>query len=151
METILVTSKKKKQISNSGTRPKTVVFFDGKCHLCHGSVNFLLKHGIAEKVQFAPLQSENARKLLEPFDYDPAQLNSILFMDQGRVYEADDAILRVSAYLPAPWSWLRLMSMVPRFIRRPTYYFIAKRRYKWFGKYDHCRLPDPSLKGRFID
>ncbi len=138
-------------MSDSTVVSTTVLFFDGMCHLCHGSVNFLLDHRVAGKVQFAPLQSEIARKLLQPHGFDPTTLKSILLLDGRTVFEADEAVLRVCSYLPGAWSWLRFLRFIPRFVRRPVYFYIAKRRYKWFGKYESCRLPNPSTQGRFIE
>lgn len=129
---------------------ETVLFFDGTCHLCHGSVNFLLDHGVHDKVRFAPLQSEIAEKLLKPHGIDPSQLNSIVLLDDCKIFEADDAVLRVSRYLPGIWKCLSWFFIVPRPLRRAAYFFVAKRRYKWFGKYETCRLPGAAAKDRFL-
>ena len=72
--------------------PGVILFFDGVCHLCHGSVNFLLERHVDKKVQFAPLQSDIARTLLETHGYHPEELNSILLLDEHQVYEADEAV-----------------------------------------------------------
>jgi predicted DCC family thiol-disulfide oxidoreductase YuxK len=131
--------------------PGVILFFDGVCHLCHGSVNFLLERHVDKKVQFAPLQSDIARTLLETHGYHPEELNSILLLDEHQVYEADEAVLQVCKYLPKPWKFGSWLKIVPRWIRRPVYFWIAKRRYRWFGKYETCRLPQPGVKDRFLE
>lgn len=129
----------------------TVLFFDGICHLCHGSVNFLLDHGVHEKVRFAPLQSEIAEKLLKPHGINPSKLNSLILLDGCKIFEADDAVLQISAYLPGIWKFFSWLKIVPRPIRRTLYFFVAKRRYKWFGKYEMCRLPGAGSRQRFLE
>lgn len=128
-----------------------VLFFDGVCNLCNRSVQFVIRHDKVGKVKFATLQSaagQDAQKeVLAALGRIP---DSLILMDNGRFYTQSDAALRLAGYLDGAWRWLRLLRIIPAFIRNPAYRFIARNRYKWFGRQDACMLPTPGLQSRFL-
>lgn len=126
-----------------------VVFFDGVCNLCNGAVQFILRKETGQVLKFAPLQGATFQRLRAP---ENEQLpDSILFFEHGRFYAESAAVLRIARYLSLPW---RLLSypgwLVPAFLRDAIYRFIARNRYRWFGKKEACYLPTPELRGRFL-
>jgi len=129
--------------------PAPVVFFDGVCNLCNGAVQFILKREKSNGLMFAPLQGESYAKLAgRPADETPG---SILFFENGTWYHESAAVLRISRYLGQPWRFLGYLGYVlPTFLRDVLYRFIARRRYRWFGKSEACYLPTPELKKRFL-
>jgi len=127
-----------------------VLLFDGVCNLCHGTVRFVLDHDRDARFRFAPLQSEVGRALLARFALDPDALDTIVLIDEARAYRRSDAALRVARRLGAPWSWLVPLAAIPRPLRDAVYDFIARRRYRWFGKKDACPLPRPEWSDRFL-
>lgn len=131
-----------------------VVLFDGVCNFCNASVNFIIDRNPKDDLKFAPLQSEAARSLLRDVGaavpeahLDP---DSILLVQNGKVYSCSGAALRIAAHLTFPWFLGVFGLAVPWFLRDLVYRFIAKNRYKWFGKSDACRIPTPELRTRFL-
>lgn len=129
-----------------------VVLFDGVCNLCDATVNFLIDHDPGDVLRFTALQSEPGRALLAARgvtapEGDP---DSILLVEGDRVWTHSDAALRIAARLPAPWRWARAFLIVPRFARDAVYRFIARNRYRWFGRTEMCRMPTPALRARFL-
>jgi predicted DCC family thiol-disulfide oxidoreductase YuxK len=125
-----------------------VVLFDGICNLCNASVKWLIKRDKKAKLRFAPLQSDFGRQSLRAH---PGQLpDSVVLIDQGKVYTRSAAALRIAGHLGFPWSLLRVFGILPRGLRDAMYGWVAKNRYKWFGKQDACMVPTPALRARFV-
>lgn len=129
--------------------PQPLVLFDGVCNLCQGSVQFIIARDPNQLFSFASLQSETGMRIKTEFQIPP-DTDSILLLENGKVYAHSTAALRIARKLSAPWSWLYAGIILPRFLRDPVYNFIARNRYKWFGKQESCWLPTPELKARFL-
>lgn len=128
-----------------------VILFDGVCNLCNASVQFIIKRDPAEKFRFASLQSSYAKSLLAPLGLDPEkELFSIILVEQGRLYRRSDAALRIARQLTGLWPIVYALKIIPRFVRDSVYNWIARNRYRFFGKKDECMIPTPSLKMRFL-
>jgi predicted DCC family thiol-disulfide oxidoreductase YuxK len=127
-----------------------IVLFDGVCNLCHGAVRFLLEHDKNARLRFASLQSDVGRALLAEHDLDADALDTIVFVDAAGAHVRSDAALRIVRVLGPPWSWLRVLAVLPRPLLDATYDFVARNRYRWFGKKDACPMPRPELQDRFI-
>lgn len=126
-----------------------VILFDGVCNLCNHTVDFVLRYDRAQRYHFASLQSEAAQTLLSKQGLN-VTLDSVVLLEDGKVYTASSAPLRIARHLGWRFSWLSVFLLVPRPIRDEVYAFIAKRRYQWFGKKDSCRLPTPEERARFL-
>lgn len=131
------TEKQRAEISTN--RP--VVFFDGVCHLCNSFVDWVVRHDRDKRILFAPLQGETAANHLTP--EQRKELSSVLVKDGDRILEKSEAVLRVLAELPG-WKSLATLRLIPRPLRDLVYDFVAKNRYRWFGKYETCRVPTPE-------
>ncbi|TGK84391.1 DUF393 domain-containing protein [Leptospira montravelensis] len=127
-----------------------IVFFDGVCHLCMGSVQFLLKRNQKENLYFSAIGSEVFHSLI-PINMVSKLPDSILYWKEGELYVESDAILQLVTELKFPWFLLIGFRFVPRFIRNFLYRYIAKHRYNWFGKAEVCMIPSPNIKKRFLD
>lgn len=132
-------------------QPERILFFDGVCNLCNTSVNFVVRNDPRGYIKMAPLQGKTAQRLLDEQDLPAGDPESLLFWDQGKVYRYSGAALRVARYLRFPWTVFLLFLLVPPVIRNRVYRFVAANRYKWFGKKDSCRLPEPHELARFLD
>lgn len=126
-----------------------VVFFDGVCGLCNHWIDFLLVRDRNHLFHFAPLRGETARDWLhlEPDE----SLNSVVLLNAQGMYRKTDAIWRMLVLLGGMWriaGWL--LRLVPCSIRNWGYDFIARHRYRWFGKKETCRLPKPDERTRFL-
>ncbi len=128
-----------------------VIFFDGVCNLCNTSVQFILKRDKNELFLFSSLQSDASKEILLQYNLENLDLNSIILLEEGKIYQKSTAILRIAKNLKGIYKYLYAFIIVPPFIRDSIYAFIAKRRYKWFGKRDSCMLPDNKLKLRFLE
>jgi len=129
----------------------SVVLFDGVCNLCDRSVQFILDRDPNVTFQFASLQSEVGRAMMQDHQLDPDALESVVLIDREGAWTHSDAAVRIAAELERPWSALGAFRIVPRAIRDVVYGAIAKRRYRWFGTREACRIPTPDVAARFLD
>ncbi len=127
-----------------------MVLFDGVCHLCQGSVRFIIKHDNKRLFQFAPLQGETAQRLLASKNKSDIK-QSIILIEGVQVFTQSTAALRLARHLKFPINLLYVFIIVPKFIRDAVYQFISRNRYRWFGKDEQCMMPTPNLKERFLD
>ena len=126
------------------------ILFDGVCNLCNGWVNFVIDRDPQGYFQFAPLQSDFARKMLGHHRLDADKMESIVLISNGRPYVKSRAVLEISRKLKGLWPILYVFVIIPGFIRNLVYDLVARYRYKWFGRTDQCRLPSKDLEKRFI-
>ncbi|WP_366248259.1 thiol-disulfide oxidoreductase DCC family protein [Terribacillus aidingensis] len=128
---------------------KAIILFDGVCNLCNSSVQFIIKHDKAAYFNFASLQSDFGGQLKETKQI-PDNVDSIILVENGKVYMQSSAILRIARNLDGVWKLAAAALIIPRPIRDMVYRYVAKNRYRWFGKQDQCMLPSPELKERFL-
>jgi predicted DCC family thiol-disulfide oxidoreductase YuxK len=133
-----------------GETSPPIVLFDGVCNLCSGSVQFLLKRDPEGLFRFAPLQSDVGRRLLAEHGLTVDSLSSVVLIEDGKVWQESSAALRIARHLPGAWKLLRSFAVVPRPLRDAVYRWIARNRYRWFGKTETCWLPTPELEERFL-
>ena len=126
-----------------------VVFFDGECGLCDRFVKFLIQKDKAHRLRFATLQGETARSNFPALGSDP-DLWSVRYVRGGRGYVRSAAAIRAISSLGGLWTAANAILIVPRFIRDGVYKYVATHRYRWFGKFDACMLPSPTLRERFL-
>lgn len=135
---------------------RDVLLFDGLCNFCDSTVQFILARDRSETLQFAPLQGEFARAVLERHP-GLASIDSIVLVrtDQNgteRVMVRSAAALALARYLGGFWRLLgAFASLMPRMVRDSLYDALAKRRIGLFGRRDACRLPSAAERGRFLD
>lgn len=127
-----------------------IILFDGVCNLCNRSVQFILKRDKKAYFQFAALQSEAGQAFLKDLGKDAEQFNSVVLIEKGKVYEKSTAALRIARHLGGAWPLLYGFYIVPAFIRDGVYSWIARNRYRWFGQKEHCMMPQPEWKERFL-
>jgi predicted DCC family thiol-disulfide oxidoreductase YuxK len=127
-----------------------IVLFDGVCNYCNSMVNFAIRNDKKAILKFTPLQSATGIRLREEYQI-PKDIDSVILIDQGKVYTYSDAAIRIAKYLRWPAKTVYGFTIVPKFIRQPIYKWIARNRYKWFGKTELCMIPTPEVKARFLD
>ena len=128
-----------------------VILFDGYCNLCSASVVFILKRERGDTFRFASLQSEYAADLLNRIGIRQDVPDSIVLVEGERVYYQSTAALRIARRLRGLWSLLYAFITLPLFIRNPVYDWIARNRYRWFGKRSTCFMPQQDLSYKFLD
>ena len=138
-------------MNKEALKQQKIILFDGVCNLCNGSVIFILRREKNPVFQFASIQSEAGKELLEwcglPRDYRQA----IVLIDDGKIYLGSTAALKIGQTLKFPWSFLSYAGfIIPKLIRDWVYNQIAVNRYQWFGKREVCMIPTEKLKARFL-
>jgi predicted DCC family thiol-disulfide oxidoreductase YuxK len=128
---------------------KQIIFFDGVCNLCNGFIDFVVTRDPEHNFKFAPLQGETAKRHLP--NSISIGLRSVVLWTQGQYFEKSDAILMILPQLGGGWRIFRLGWIFPRFFRDWIYDFVARNRYRFFGKRDSCRLPTPEERALFLD
>ena len=131
-------------------KDRSVVLFDGICHLCDGAVHFIIKKEKSPEFYFAPLQSDTGKKLLTQYGYPDHFLDGLVFIEKNRAYDRSSACLRIAGRLKLPWSLFFCLLIIPKWIRDPVYQAIAKFRYRCFGKKASCSLPQGVEESRFL-
>ena len=129
-----------------------IILFDGVCNLCNSSINFVIKHDKNQVFKFASLQSNIGQRLLKERSIDTATVDSIVFIDIGSAYYIKStAALEIAKHLDGGYSLFSKLLFLPVGFRDSVYDFVAKNRYKWYGKKDSCMIPTAELKSRFLD
>lgn len=128
----------------------SIILFDGVCNLCNGAVNFVIKRDKSNVFKFAPLQENSGILLLKKHAIGPQKLDTIILIENDRVYLKSTAALRISKKMSNLWPLLYVCILLPKFLRDAVYDYIAKNRYTWFGKKDQCMIPSPATKDKFL-
>ncbi|TYZ14332.1 thiol-disulfide oxidoreductase DCC family protein [Hymenobacter lutimineralis] len=134
-------------------KSSAVILFDGVCNLCNGFVQFVIRHDSRGYFHFAALQSAEGQALLRaqgvtlPTTLDP---DSVVLVEAGQVYTHSTAVLQIARRLSGLWPLLGAGVVVPRAWRDAAYRWVARNRYRWFGRQAACLLPTPELKSRFL-
>jgi len=130
---------------------KKIILFDGVCNLCNGAITFIIQRDKKDIFRYAPLQSEIGKELAAKHHIDLDKVDSIILVTEDKAYAKSTAALRIAKQLSAGWPLLAVFLILPRFLRDAVYDFIARNRYKWFGKKEACMIPTPELKSKFLD
>ncbi|WP_423925911.1 thiol-disulfide oxidoreductase DCC family protein [Candidatus Palauibacter sp.] len=132
-----------------------IVLFDGVCNLCAGAVRFIIPLDRRGRFRFASLQSDVGRQILAgvgaeaPDPDEPPR--SLILVANGRAYMRSAAALRIAAGLDRGWPLVALFLVIPAPLRDLVYRFVARNRYRWFGKTTACDLPRDEESWRFLD
>ncbi len=131
---------------------KALVLFDGVCNLCNTTVQYIIKHDSNDRFRFATLQSDIGQHIIKLHNIDTQKVDSILLYSQDKgIKIKSTAALLIAKHLGFPNNMLVVFLIVPTFIRNWVYSYIAKNRYKWYGKREECMIPTPELRAKFLD
>lgn len=128
-----------------------VIVFDGVCVLCNRWIGFLLKHDREQRYRFAAMQTPAGRALLIEHGLDADDPMSFLLLDETGARIDSDAVIAVLAGLGGLWRMAAAFRLLPRALRDPAYRWLARNRYRWFGKKQACYLPSAEQRHRFMD
>ena len=134
----------------SVTEPEAIIFFDGVCNLCNASVQRVLKNDKSQYFKMATLQGAFAQNFVLQHAFS-GDVDSIILYEKGKFYTYSGAVLRIAGKLRFPYPLLQALFIFPAFIRDPVYRFVARNRYRWFGKRASCMIPEPRWKNVFLD
>ena len=130
---------------------KALVVFDGVCVLCSGFAKFILKRDKTFAIRLATAQSPLGQALYRHYGLDPVEFESNLVLADGRAYAKLDTVAVVAERLGRPWRALAILRLLPRLLGDCVYDLVARNRYALFGRTEHCMLPPPEWRERFID
>ena len=131
---------------------KKLILFDGVCNLCNDSVLKVIKYDKKNSFVFTALQSETGKKVTNYLNIDIAKIDSIILYEPGISYDIKStAALKVMKHFGGIWQITQIGLIFPESFRNHIYDFIAKNRYKWFGKKESCMIPTPELKAKFLN
>ena len=127
-----------------------VILFDGVCNFCNGAVNFVISRDREGYFKFAALQSAAGEELLDRYDIDKIETDSVVLIEDDKAYLHSSAALRIVRRLPGLWPVLYGLIIVPKGIRDWAYRLFAKHRYRLFGRREECMIPTPEIRTRFL-
>lgn len=126
---------------------KQLILFDGVCNFCNNTVNFIIKKDKKDQFRFASLQSEIGQTLLGGL---PSNTDSIVYVRNQKVLVKSTAALYIATDLGYPFKILAIFRLIPTSWRDSCYDYIAKNRYRWFGKTEQCEIPTEQNRKKFI-
>lgn len=129
---------------------ETVVLFDGVCKLCNGWAKFLIRYDRHQRVRMATVQSPEGQALLAWAGLPVDRFETMAVIRDRHCWLRSDAFFEVLRQLPRAWPLLRVFKLLPVRLRDISYDWIARNRYRWFGKYDQCLLPTADHQRRFL-
>jgi predicted DCC family thiol-disulfide oxidoreductase YuxK len=132
------------------TATHPIILFDAECVLCSANAQFIVTHDKAAHFKLASMQGEFGNALYRKHGMDPLDPISIIVVEGDRVRVDSDAVLSIYEVLGLPWALVRVFRLVPRFVRDPVYRWVARNRYRIFGKRETCWIASPEYRGRFL-
>ncbi|WP_118973031.1 thiol-disulfide oxidoreductase DCC family protein [Taibaiella koreensis] len=130
---------------------KAIVLFDGVCNLCSAAVKLIIRHDPGDYFRFASLQSEQGQALLQQYSLPVLQSpESLVLIEKGKAWQYSAAALRIAGKLNGGYRLFYPLIFLPSWLRDPVYRWIARNRYRWWGRQDECWLPTPELRARFL-
>ncbi|MNQ66896.1 hypothetical protein D3C85_813980 [compost metagenome] len=132
-------------------KDKKIILFDGICNLCNSAVQFIIKNDKKDIFRFVTLQSELGNEICQYIGVDQTKIDSIILYNPGvAYYYKSSAAIEIGEDLGGIYSLISILKIFPEKLRNYTYDYIAKNRYKWYGKKESCMIPAPELKSKFL-
>jgi predicted DCC family thiol-disulfide oxidoreductase YuxK len=122
----------------------SIIVFDGECVLCSASAQFVLRHDHRHHFRLAAMQGEVGTALYKRFGIDPANPESMIVVTGNEVHRDSDGVLSIYSALGWPWRAMMVFYLVPKFLRDPVYRWVARNRYRLFGRRQECWMPKPE-------
>lgn len=139
--------------TRSGTdlqHAQPIIVFDAQCVLCTANARFILRYDRSGRFRLASMQGEVGAALYRRFGIDPADPDTLIVADGDRVLRDSDAVIAIYAALGWPWRAAVAARMLPRGLRNPIYRWVARNRYRMFGRRETCWLPDADQATRIL-
>ncbi len=133
-------------------KDKKIVLFDGICNLCDASVQYVIKKDKKDCFRFVSIQSEIGQNILNHLGIDTSKIDSIVLYEPGRAYYTKaSAVIQIAKTLGGISGLIQVFELFPKTLNNSIYDYIARNRYKWYGKKDSCMLPSKELMDKFLN
>ena len=130
---------------------KKIILFDGVCNLCDSTVQFLIKYDKKDIFRFVAIQSEIGQEIIGHIGIDTSKTDSIILYEPGKAYYYKaEAALNIATELGGIYSLMGVFKVFPKGLSNTVYDYIARNRYKWYGKKEACMIPTPEMKAKFL-
>ena len=130
---------------------RLIVFYDGSCPFCNGWIKFLLDRNGADRLRFAALESSWTLEFFESRHLRHPGTEALIVWDKGFLSRGSGAVAAIAAQLPGIWKLGRHLDLIPVKVREPLYKWVARNRYRWFGRREACWIPDGATRMKFLD
>jgi|TARA_R100000789_G_scaffold85042_1_gene80794 predicted DCC family thiol-disulfide oxidoreductase YuxK len=131
---------------------KKVILFDGYCNMCNSFVQRVIKHDKKNIFLFAAISSNTGKQIIDYLNIDTNKIDAVILYEPNVAYEVKStAALSIMKEFGGLWYATQVLNIFPEAIRNYIYDYIAKNRYKWFGKKNNCMIPTPELKSKFLE
>jgi len=127
-----------------------IIVFDAMCVLCSANAAFVLRHDRGGRFRLASMQGEAGSALYRRFGIDPVNPETLIVVEGDNLLRDSDAVLAIWAGLDRPWNALAALRIVPRKLRDPIYRWVARHRYRLFGKRSACWIPTAEHAARIL-
>jgi predicted DCC family thiol-disulfide oxidoreductase YuxK len=127
-----------------------VILYDGVCVFCSRWIRFIATRDRDRRFRFTAIQSAYGTRLAQAFAINPDDPDTNAVVHGGAAYFKSDAALTVLSMLPG-WRWVRALRFIPKPLRDAVYNLVARNRYRIFGRYEECFVPDKEFRGRVIE
>lgn len=128
-----------------------IILYDGHCNLCNKWVQWVLKRDRRARYRFASLQSDRGRDLVRSAGRDPDSLDSVVLWRNNQIWIKSGAALKIASGLGGGYRLAEVFMIIPPFVRNAVYDWVARNRYRWFGRSEECPMPKPEWRDRFLD
>lgn len=132
-------------------RSHNIVFFDGVCNFCNGTVDRIYTNNKKRDIFYSSLQSQFAKEFLGQHGINSTDLDTVIFYTNEKLYFRTDALIKISKHLSGVYKLVSVFSIFPAFLRDGVYRLFAKNRYSFFGMKETCRIPTPEEKQYFLE
>jgi len=132
-------------------KEKKIILFDGVCNFCDAAVQFIIKRDNKDIFRFVAIQSDLGQEIIKHIGIDTSKTDSIILYVPGEAYYYKaEAALKIGKELGGLYSLLTIFTLLPKGLSNIVYDFVARNRYKWYGKKDACMIPTPAMKAKFL-
>ena len=136
---------------NNLPKNKKIILFDGVCNFCNSTVLKIIRYDVKNQFVFTSLQSEKGKEITQYLGIDTSKIDSIILYEPSVSYDIkSSAALKIMNVFGGFWILTQVFWIIPERLRNIVYDFIAKNRYKWFGKKEECMIPSKDIRDKFI-
>ena len=139
---------------NTETIPKNkkLILFDGVCNLCNNAVLKIIRQDKNDIFLFTSIQSNVGKNIINELGIDISKIDSIvLYIPGGNYYIKSEAVFKIANEFKGAWKIIQIFRIFPDFLNNLFYDFVARNRYRWFGKKEECMIPSEKLNSKFLN